>query len=93
MSRYDDLFDEVPANDSVFADKSALDPLAEPAEIVPRTEQEQALASVLTGVTEGYLPTPVSIYGPPVPERRSLPDGSGGSSPIAIPSSAWSTST
>ncbi|MDL5363348.1 Cdc6/Cdc18 family protein [Halalkalicoccus sp. NIPERK01] len=65
MSRYDDLFDDVAANDSVFADKSVLDPLSEPDEIVPRTDQERALATTLTGVTEGYLPTTVSIYGPP----------------------------
>lgn len=65
MSRYDDLFEEVSTDASVFADKSALDPLAEPKEIVPRIDQERALASILTGVTEGYLPTTVSVYGPP----------------------------
>jgi archaeal cell division control protein 6 len=65
MSRYDDLFDELAADESVFADKSVLDPLTEPNEIVPRTDQERALASILTSVTEGYLPTTVSVYGPP----------------------------
>jgi archaeal cell division control protein 6 len=65
MSRYDDLFDELAADESVFADKSVLDPLTEPNEIVPQTDQERALASILTGVTEGYLPTTVSVYGPP----------------------------
>lgn len=65
MSRYDDLFADLVENDSVFADKSELDPLAEPEEIIPRTEQERALATILTGVTEGYLPTTVSVYGPP----------------------------
>ncbi|WP_336361918.1 Cdc6/Cdc18 family protein [Halalkalicoccus salilacus] len=65
MTRYDDLFDEATAGDSVFADKSALDPLAEPEEVVPRTEQEQQVARILAGVTEGYLPTTVSVYGPP----------------------------
>lgn len=34
MSRYDDLFDDVRIDSSVFADKSVLDPLAEPEEIV-----------------------------------------------------------
>ena len=34
MSKYDDLFDATAPDDSVFADKSALDPLAEPDEIV-----------------------------------------------------------
>lgn len=28
MSRYDDFFDELATNESVFADKSALEPLA-----------------------------------------------------------------
>lgn len=37
MSR-DDFFDELATNNSVFADKSALDPLAEPEEIVPRDD-------------------------------------------------------
>ncbi|KYH25034.1 ORC1-type DNA replication protein [Halalkalicoccus paucihalophilus] len=65
MTRYDDLFDELAADESVFADKGALDPLAEPEDIVPWTEQERALGRILTGVTEDYLPTTVSIYGPP----------------------------
>ena len=65
MSRYDDLFDELAMNESVFADKSALDPLAEPDEIVPRIDQERALATILTGIEEGYLPTTVSVYGSP----------------------------
>jgi len=64
LQLYDRLFDDVLADDSVFADKSLLDPLAEPEEIVPRTDREQALARILTGVTEGYLPTTVSIHGP-----------------------------
>ena len=61
MSRYDDLFDDLAMGDSVFTEKSALDPLAEPDEIVPRPDQKRALATILTGVTEGYLPTTVSI--------------------------------
>jgi hypothetical protein len=52
MSRYDNLFSEVSADRSVFADKSTLDPLAEPGEIIPWTDQERALASILIGITE-----------------------------------------
>lgn len=65
MSRYDDLFEDATVEDSVFADKEALDPLGEPDEVVPRDAQEEQLASLLTGVQEGHLPTTVSIYGPP----------------------------
>ncbi|NHN60129.1 AAA family ATPase [Halorussus sp. JP-T4] len=65
MTDYDDLFDDVAATDSVFADKGALDPLADPDEVVARDEEERALASILTGVDEGYLPTTVTVYGPP----------------------------
>jgi orc1/cdc6 family replication initiation protein len=65
MSKYDDLFDDTAPDDSVFADKGALDPLAEPDEIVAREDRERELATVLNGVHEGYLPTTVSIYGPP----------------------------
>ena len=36
MTDYDDLFDATAPNDSVFADKSALDPLAEPDDVVAR---------------------------------------------------------
>ncbi len=32
MSTYDDLFDETAPDDNLFADKGALDPLAEPDE-------------------------------------------------------------
>ncbi|WP_331234269.1 hypothetical protein [Natronorarus salvus] len=53
MSRYDDLFDETANRESVFAAKGELDPLRIPTEIVPRTEQERALAEILTGVTDG----------------------------------------
>ena len=65
MSRYDDLFEETAPDDSVFANKRALDPLTEPAEIVARTDQERQLATILNGVQDGYLPPTVSIYGPP----------------------------
>lgn len=53
MSRYDDLFDQTATSDSVFADKSALDPLTPPDEPVGRFEQERTLASILQGVEEG----------------------------------------
>jgi cell division control protein 6 len=65
MSRYDDLFEDATVENSVFADKGALDPLAEPDKLVPRDAQEEELASLLTGVQEGHLPTTVSVYGPP----------------------------
>ena len=65
MSRYDDLFDETAPTKSVFVDKGALDPVAEPNEIIARKEQERALARILNGVAEGYLPPTVSIHGPP----------------------------
>ena len=65
MSKYDDLFDETVPADSVFDDKGALDPLAEPEEIVARDTQERELATILNSVHEGYLPPTVSIYGPP----------------------------
>jgi cell division control protein 6 len=78
MDDYDDLFDETAPTDSVFADKGALDPLAEPDEVISREEQERRLASLLNGVHEGYLPTTVSIYGPPgtgktLTRRRIMP--------------------
>lgn len=60
MSRYDELFDDLAAHDSVFTDKSALDPLAEPEEIVLRTDQVRTLAMILTGVTEGHSSTTAS---------------------------------
>ncbi|NHN46489.1 AAA family ATPase [Halostella sp. JP-L12] len=65
MSKYDDRFDDTAPDDSVFADKGALDPLTDPDEIVARDAQERALATLLNGVHEGYLPTTVLIYGPP----------------------------
>lgn len=65
MNKYDELFDETAPTESVFADKGALDPLAEPDEIVAREEQERALARILNGIAEGYLPPTVSVHGPP----------------------------
>ncbi|RJT07999.1 Cdc6/Cdc18 family protein [Halococcus sp. IIIV-5B] len=65
MSKYDDLFEDATPTESVFTDKGALDPLADPEEIVSRETQEEALARILSGVYEGYLPTTVSVYGPP----------------------------
>ncbi len=65
MSKYDDLFAETAPTDSVFADKGALDPLAEPAEIHARNAQERELARILTGVDDGSHPPTVSVDGPP----------------------------
>ncbi|MDG5761824.1 AAA family ATPase [Natronococcus sp. A-GB1] len=65
MTKYDDLFETTTPSESVFTDKRALDPLAEPEEIVAREGQERELATILNGIHEGYLPTTVSIYGPP----------------------------
>jgi cell division control protein 6 len=65
MTDYDDLFATTTPEDSVFADKAALDPLAEPDEVVSRDAQQRQLATLLNGITEGYLPTTVSIHGPP----------------------------
>nr|WP_306438861.1 hypothetical protein [Natronococcus pandeyae] len=65
MNKYDDLFDETAPDDSLFADKGALDPLADPDEIVARDAQEREPATMLNGVHEGYLPPTVSIGGPP----------------------------
>ncbi|ADB60144.1 orc1/cdc6 family replication initiation protein [Haloterrigena turkmenica DSM 5511] len=65
MSKYDDLFAETAPANSVFANKRALDPLADPAEIAARDSQERALATLINGVHDGYLPPTVSIYGPP----------------------------
>ncbi|WP_394740102.1 Cdc6/Cdc18 family protein [Natronococcus roseus] len=65
MSKYDDLFDEVTAEESLFREKGALDPLAEPDEIHARDAQERELAALLSGVHEGYVPPTVTVYGPP----------------------------
>jgi archaeal cell division control protein 6 len=63
--KYDDLFDETAPTESVFTDKGALDPLAEPDEIIAREDQERQLATILNGIHEGYLPPTVMIHGPP----------------------------
>ena len=65
MTNYDDLFEQTAPEASVFTDKVALDPLAEPDGIIARDHQQRQLATILNGVHEGYLPTTVSIYGPP----------------------------
>ena len=44
MADYDDLFDQTAPTESVFVDKWALDPLAEPDEIVAREDQQARLA-------------------------------------------------
>jgi archaeal cell division control protein 6 len=63
--KYDDLFDETAPAESVFVDKGALDPLAEPDEIIAREDQERQLATILNGIHEGYLPPTVMVHGPP----------------------------
>ena len=65
MTDYDSLFEATAPDNRIFADKSALDPLADPDEIVARDEQEHRLATLLNGIHDGYLPATVSIYGPP----------------------------
>jgi archaeal cell division control protein 6 len=65
MSKYDDVFDATAPDDSLFVDKGALDPLADPDEIYAREVQERKLATILNGIHDGYLPPTVSIYGPP----------------------------
>lgn len=50
MSKYDDLFDETAPDDSVFADKGALDPLTESKETI-RSPASDAL------VTTGFAAT------------------------------------
>jgi orc1/cdc6 family replication initiation protein len=65
MSKYDDLFDETRTTTSVFADKRALDPLSTPEIIVARDTEERALARILNGIHDGYLPATVAVYGPP----------------------------
>ena len=72
MSKYDDLFEDAAPSESVFADKAALDPLAEPDDIIARETEEEQLARLLAGVDEGYLPTTVSIYGPPGTGKTTL---------------------
>ncbi|XVH32227.1 Cdc6/Cdc18 family protein [Haloferacaceae archaeon DSL9] len=63
--RYDELFAETTPEESVFVDKSALNPLESPEEVIGREKQERELAGILNGISEGYLPPTISIYGPP----------------------------
>ena len=65
MDDYDALFDATATTDSVFADKQALNPLTPPDTIRGRDNQERALARILGGIHEGYLPPTVTIHGPP----------------------------
>ena len=51
MSKYDDLFDATAPAGTIFADKGALDPLADPEEIHARDAQERALATILNRVS------------------------------------------
>jgi orc1/cdc6 family replication initiation protein len=45
--------------------KRALDPLATPETIVAREAEERAVAHILNGVHDGYLPPTMAVYGPP----------------------------
>lgn len=65
IEKYDELFNEKNKQDSVFKDKSQLDPLKQPDKITSREKQEKQLANILNSIHEGYLPPTVSIYGPP----------------------------
>lgn len=49
MSTYD-VFDEYGTDDSIFANKGALDPLAKPDEIVACADQKRRLVTILNGV-------------------------------------------
>ena len=61
MTDYDELFEETAPEESLFAKKSALDPLAEPEEIVAREAQQAQLARLLNGVHSGYPSSAVQI--------------------------------
>ena len=62
MTNYDELFADTAPEHRIFADKSALDPLQDPEEVVARDEQQRRLATLLNGIESGYLPATVSIY-------------------------------
>jgi hypothetical protein len=81
MSKYDDLFDATALDDSVFADKSALDPLAAPDDIVARDDQERRFATILQGVHQGYSRRQCRYTARRGRARRRPPAGSVGSSP------------
>lgn len=65
MEKYDELFHETAPDNTLFTDKSELDPLTDPGEISARRSQERKLATLLNGIHDGYLPPLVSVYGPP----------------------------
>lgn len=65
MTDYDDLFAETAPDNSVFADKQAVDPLQQPETIRGRDDHKWQLADYLHGATEGYLLPTVTIHGPP----------------------------
>jgi cell division control protein 6 len=65
MTEYDALFAETAPDGRIFADKAALDPLAEPETVMAREEQQTRLAEFLNGVHHAYLPTTIAVYGPP----------------------------
>jgi len=49
MTDYDDLFDDVAAADSVFADKGPLNLLVNPDDVVARNDQDQSLSNSRRG--------------------------------------------
>lgn len=65
INGYSKLFSQTAPDGQIFADKAALDPLAEPETLVAREEQQTRLAEFLNGVHQAYLPTTISVYGPP----------------------------
>lgn len=88
MTDYDDLFDKTAPGENVFADNRALDPLAEPEEIVARKAQQAQLARLLNGSTRGISRRRCRSKGPTY-YHLGRPRGDGHLSPgtgIAIPS-------
>lgn len=50
----------------MFKEKGVFDPLREPDQVFAREDQERRLVRTLQGVNEGYLPSTVAHYSPPV---------------------------
>lgn len=65
LDKYEKMFDELEEKESVFLDKSELDPLKEADEIIEREDKEKKIAQFLNGINQGYLPNTLSIYGSP----------------------------
>ncbi len=62
-TKYDKLFKS--KEDTIFKDKSYLDPLKESEEIISRENQDKQIATYLKGINQNYLPPTLSIHGPP----------------------------